>query len=122
MALNKWGGLNKWGVAIAPTTHTNQLIVGDADNTILVGCLVVGSVSNSTVTDSVAYGFTNCTESFTAILNQSWLTASNEINEIGQLALSGQASDGGNLIEWAYASGGAIWADKVPVNTAWLDK
>ena len=104
MTINAWKPVNSWdAVVVTPTTYTNQLIVVDVDNAILVGCLVVGSVSNSTTTDSVAYGFTNCTESFTSILNQSWLTTGNEINEVGQLALAGKASGGGNLIEWAYA-------------------
>ena len=99
--------------------RTRVDMVGEA---VLNDCLALTSITNSDCTNTVSPTFTNCTESFTAILNQSWLTTGNEINEIGQAALARQASGGGNLIEWAYASSGAIWADKVPVNTAWLDK
>ena len=100
----------------------NRTKLDSISNATLNDCLVLSNVTDSGCINTVSPIFTNCTESFTAILNQSWLTTANEISEVGQIALAGQASGGGNLIEWAYASNGAIWTDKVPVNTAWLDK
>jgi hypothetical protein len=80
----------------------NNTKLDTVSNATLNNCLVLSSVSDSTCTDTVSLVFNNCVESFTELLNQAWLTVDSEINSIGQTALSGLASDGGDLISWAY--------------------
>ena len=82
----------------------NRTKLDSVSNVVLNDCLVLSSVTDSICTNTVSPVFTNCTESFTAILNQAWLTANNEINEVGQAALVGLASGGANLIDWAYST------------------
>jgi hypothetical protein len=81
----------------------NNTKLDTASNATLNNCLVLSSVSDSICTDTVSPIFVNCTENSTLTLDPAWLTADNKINTIGQAALKGLASDGGELIEWAYA-------------------
>ena len=118
MSINIWQAPNTWieqGGDISQTIETvtciresqmitlNRTRIDSISNAVLNDCLVLSNVSGSDCINTVSAVFTNCTESFTSILNQAWLTTANEINEVGQLALAGKASGGGNLIEWAYA-------------------
>ena len=82
----------------------NRTELDSVSNSVLNDCLALSNVTDSDCTNTVSPLFTNCTENFTSILNQSWLTVDNEINEVGQAALYGLASGGANLIDWAYST------------------
>ena len=81
----------------------NRTRLRTARNATLNDCLVLSGVSDSICTNTVSPVFTNCTENFTTTLDKEWLTTSNEINELGQIALNGAGVGGVNLIEWSYS-------------------